>query len=118
MGADTDRAIYAMQAEICRGLAHPVRLEVVHVLGSGERAFGELAAQLHVTKSKLSQHLAVLRQTGIVTARRDGAHMLYRLKYPEIESACRCVAEVLASHLVEVRESTSALLRVVRGGRR
>jgi ArsR family transcriptional regulator len=110
--------MYAMQSEICRGLAHPVRLEVVHLLGTRELGFGELLGQMKVTKTKLSQHLAVLRMVGIVTARRDGARMFYRLKYPEIESACQAVAEVLAKHLVEMQENTSALLRTVRGGRR
>lgn len=110
--------MYAMQSEICRGLAHPVRLEVVHLLGTCELGFGELLGQMKVTKAKLSQHLAVLRMAGIVTARRDGARMFYRLKYPEIESACQAVAKVLAKHLVELQENTNALLRTVRGGRR
>ncbi len=118
MRAEPNRRVYAMQAEICRGLAHPVRLEVVHLLGTRELAFGDLFAQMQVSKPKLSQHLAVLRQAGIVTARRAGAHVFYRLKYPEIESACEAVAQVLARHLADVQEHAHALLRTVRGSRR
>jgi ArsR family transcriptional regulator len=107
-----------MQAGICRGLAHPVRLEVLHLLGGRERSFGDLLSRMQVGKARLSQHLAVLRSSGIVTARREGTRVFYRLKYPEIESACRAVARVLARHLMDEQERTTALLRTVRGQRR
>ncbi len=107
---DPNHRIYTLQAEICRGLANAVRLEVVHLLGSQELSFGDLFARMEVTKTKLSQHLAVLRRAGIVTARRDGARTFYRLKHPEIESACQAVARVLTRQLVEVQEHTNALL--------
>lgn len=113
MGDDPRRHIYALQAEICRGLGHPVRLEIVHLLGAGELPFGELTARMQVSKAKLSQHLAVLRKAGIVLARREGARTLYRLRHPEIEAACQAVAQVLARHLAEMRASTDALLRTV-----
>lgn len=118
MPAEPNRRVYAMQAEICRGLAHPVRLEVVHLLGARELSFGDLSAQMQVTKPKLSQHLAVLRRAGIVTARRDGARAFYHLTYPEIESACEAVGRVLTRHLAQVQEHAHALLRTVRGGGR
>jgi ArsR family transcriptional regulator len=113
-----NRAIYAKQAEICRGLAHPVRLEVVHLLGAREIGFGALLDRIGVSKPTLSQHLAVLRAAGIVTVRRDGARAFYRLKYPDIETACQAVAKVLTKHLTEVQEHTNALLRTARARRR
>jgi len=114
MPTDTDRRVYAMQAEICRGLAHPIRLEVVHLLGAGERTFGELASHMGIPKAKLSQHLAVLQRTAIISVHHSGARKSYRLNYPEIESACQAVAATLARRLVEMREQTNALLRTVR----
>ncbi len=113
-----NRRLYAMQAQLCRGLAHPVRLEVVHLLGNGEAGFGELLEQMRISKAKLSQHLAVLRTTGIVTARREGPRVFYRLRYPEIESACLAVGRALAQHLAEVQQDTNVLLQTVRGRRR
>jgi DNA-binding transcriptional ArsR family regulator len=114
-----NQRIYTLQAEICRGLANPLRLEVVHLLGSQELSFGDLFTRMEVTKTKLSQHLAVLRRTGIVTARRDGVRAFYRLKHPEIESACQAVAQVLTRELVEVQAHTNELLGAAgRRGRR
>ena len=112
------RRLYDVQAAICRGLAHPLRLEVVHLLGPRELAFADLYAQMDVAKAKLSQHLAVLRQAGIVTARREGTRTFYRLKYREIDAACDAVGRVLARQLAEAHAHTNALLRAVRGSPR
>jgi DNA-binding transcriptional ArsR family regulator len=114
----TDRRIFALQAEICRALAHPVRLEVLHLLGGSRVSFGELFERTEITKTKLSQHLAVLRRARIVTAMRDGGRIYYRVAYPEIETACEAVALVLSRDLAETQSETSALLRRVGGARR
>lgn len=118
MKAQTDRRIFALQAEICRALAHPVRLEVLHLLGAGKVSFSELLERTEITKTKLSQHLAVLRRARIVTAMRDGGRIYYRLTYPEIETACEAVTQVLGRHLAETQNETSVLLRQVGGARR
>ena len=117
VNADTHRRIFVLQAEICRGLAHPVRLEIVHLLGSEEMSFGDLL-KMGVSKTKLSQHLAVLRRARIVTARRDAARVFYQLTHPEIETACEAVTQVLTQHLAELQNETTVLLRRVSGARR
>jgi ArsR family transcriptional regulator len=115
MPGDPTRRVYEVQAAICRALGHPVRLEVVHLLGTSEVAFGDLLARMDASKTKLSQHLAVLRQAGIVMARREGARTFYRLKYAEIDAACQAVGQVLARQLAEAHQTTHAMLRAVRG---
>jgi len=116
--SDPHRRIFVLQAEICRALAHPLRLEVVHLLGSREISFGELLAQMEISKTKLSQHLAVLRRARIVAARRDAARIFYRLTHPEIQAACDAVSHVLSRHLAELQSETTVLLRRVGGARR
>ena len=101
-----------------RALAHPLRLEVVHLLGSREISFGELLVQMEISKTKLSQHLAVLRRSRIVAARRDAARIFYRLTHPEIQAACDAVSHVLSRHLAELQSETTVLLRRVGGTRR
>jgi DNA-binding transcriptional ArsR family regulator len=61
-------------------IAHPVRRRIVSALASGELAVGELAAPLSVTRPAVSQHLAVLRATGLVTEQRRGRQRRYRLR--------------------------------------
>lgn len=105
--------IYKLQAEICKALGNPVRLQILHLLGDREVPFAELLDSLDVSKTNLSQHLAVLRKNQIVKDRKEGLRTFYRLAYPEIGTACRAVGEVLAKHLLEVEKQTKVLLRGV-----
>lgn len=60
-------------------LSDPTRLAVLETLMSGPKNVGELIEQLDVEQSLLSHHLAVLRDTGLVEATREGKAMLYQL---------------------------------------
>lgn len=108
-----DRRIYELQAEICKALANPTRLEILSRLGSQEVSYSDLLSALRISKTNLSQHLAVLRKTRIVTDRREGVNTYYRLTYPEIAAACQAVQQVLAQHLREMGKQAKVLLRRV-----
>jgi DNA-binding transcriptional ArsR family regulator len=105
------RQVYRIQAEILKALANPVRLEILHLLGSREVSSKKLMLALGISKTNLSQHLAVLRKAHIVTDRREGVSTRYRLAYPEIEEACRSVGEALAGYLLDVGKQAKVLLR-------
>ena len=60
-------------------LSDPTRRRIVESLASGERSFGELAEQFEISRPAVSQHLKVLRQADIVTARPVAQRRLYRL---------------------------------------
>jgi len=94
MSADKER--YDMQAEFCKAMAHPVRLEIIDRLKSGDATVGILAAAIGVTQANLSQHLAVLRMRGVVRAMRNGNEVLYSLANRKIVEACGLVREILA----------------------
>lgn len=97
---DMDR--YRAAARICRALTDPKRLALLALLRDGERSAGALAGALGCPLPNASQHLAVLRQAGLVVARRDGTSILYRLAAPEILDACDTV-----SRLAEARRGTA-----------
>jgi DNA-binding transcriptional ArsR family regulator len=61
-------------------LAHPIRREIVEVLRRGDCAAGELLPKGSIAAPTLSQHLRVLRDSGVVAAKRDGTRMIYRLQ--------------------------------------
>ena len=61
-------------------LAHPTRRRVLESLHGGEQSVTELQQIANTSQSALSQHLAVLRDAGLVVARRDGRRRLYRLR--------------------------------------
>lgn len=81
-------------ADICRALTDPKRLALLHQLRDGERTAGALATDVGCTLANASQHLAVLRHTGLVTSRRDGTSIHYRLAVPEILEACDTVTRL------------------------
>jgi DNA-binding transcriptional ArsR family regulator len=61
-------------------LADPTRMRLVEALLQGERAVGELVAEVDVQQSGVSRHLRILQEAGFVRARRDGQRRLYALK--------------------------------------
>lgn len=60
-------------------LADPTRRRILELLGDGERAAGEIADRFAASPPAISQHLKVLRETGLVKVRPDGQHRFYRL---------------------------------------
>jgi DNA-binding transcriptional ArsR family regulator len=66
-------------------LAEPRRRQILRELGDGELSAGEIAARFEVTRPAISQHLAVLRQAGLVAERRSGTRRLYRTRREGLE---------------------------------
>mgnify|MGYP000222883368 FL=1 len=60
-------------------LADPTRRHIIESLAAGELAFGDLADKFDMSRPAVSQHLKVLREAGIVTARADAQRRIYRL---------------------------------------
>lgn len=71
-------------AHVLRSLSNPSRLLILCQLVGGEKSVGELEVSLGLGQAYVSQQLARLRGEGLVTARRDGRAMLYRLSDPRV----------------------------------
>ncbi|MFM7314135.1 MAG: ArsR/SmtB family transcription factor [Cyanobium sp.] len=65
---------------LLRALADPIRLQVVQALAQGEHCVCELTSELALAQPKLSFHLKVLRQAGLLSARQQGRWIYYRLE--------------------------------------
>jgi ArsR family transcriptional regulator len=78
-------------AEIIKLLGHPERLKIVEVLEEGEATVSEIQEALGMPQAIVSQHLAKMRGTDIVAARRDGVHVYYRIKEPKVPHILRCI---------------------------
>jgi len=70
-------------ATVFRALGHPTRVWLVRRLAQGESCVCDLLRELTIDQPLLSQHLQVMRRSGILQARRDGNRMLYSLTRPE-----------------------------------
>ena len=95
----SDRQLYKLHASICHTLANPKRLEIIDKLRSRELSVTQLVRALEISQGNLSQHLAIMRQRGIVTTRREGLNVYYRLSSPKIIRACDLMRQVLLEHL-------------------
>jgi DNA-binding transcriptional ArsR family regulator len=91
----TDKTIIEMQAEICKTLTNPKRIEILNVLKNSEKTVTELVTALGASKANVSQHLALMRLKGIVATRREGVHIYYRVSNPKVIAACTLMKEVL-----------------------
>jgi ArsR family transcriptional regulator len=96
MVSDTARELYRLHAGVCRGLADPKRLLIIDALRDGEKTVTDLGRQLDLPQANLSQHLAILRDKGLVTARRDGQFSYYSLTSPKTLQAVDLLREVMA----------------------
>jgi DNA-binding transcriptional ArsR family regulator len=67
-------------ADVFHAIAHPARRAILSKLRRGELQAGELAAPFAMTFAAVSQHLRVLEEAALVTARRDGRHRYYALR--------------------------------------
>ena len=65
-------------------LAHPARLAILSILRDGEQCVCHIEAMLKLRQAYISQHLKVLKDAEIVTDRRDGWNMYYRVSWPEL----------------------------------
>ena len=108
-----DLETYQMQAEIAKALASAVRLRILTLIGHREVANGLLLGELGISKANLSQHVALLRRVGLISVRRDGLRVCYRLAIPEIKELCASMRGILAKHLAASARKGHGLTRRV-----
>lgn len=102
-----DMTIYNLQANISKTLANPIRLAILHALRDGEKSVNELTDLLGISQSNLSQHLALMRQMGILKTRKQGTSIFYSVTNSKINQACDMVREVLLDQLRQKQEIAS-----------
>jgi DNA-binding transcriptional ArsR family regulator len=81
-------------AAVGRALSDPKRLCVLESLAVGELSVGDLSARVNCQVPNMSQHLAVLRSAGLVTTRRTGSTVFYRLADPRVLEAYRLIQTI------------------------
>jgi len=87
--------VYEQKALIYKALAHPIRVQIVELLAKGERSVSEIIKQVGAKESNTSRHLAVLKSSGVVKARKDGMNVHYELLMPCLVNMFTCVDNAL-----------------------
>jgi DNA-binding transcriptional ArsR family regulator len=92
-------AIYRLHAQFCKTLSDANRLLMIAELAKGEVSVNELAQRLQLRQANVSKHLGLMRERGLVVARRDGATVYYALSDPRIIGAIKLLKEVQADQI-------------------
>jgi ArsR family transcriptional regulator len=95
MMTDQERSLAEARARVIKALAHPSRIYMVARLSSGDASVGELVKAVGDDVSTISKHLAILRQAGLLSDRKDGNRVLYSLRCPCIMEFIHCVDDVI-----------------------
>jgi rhodanese-related sulfurtransferase len=94
--------LYAEFATIGKAMASPHRLELLDLLGQGERSVDELAQEAGLSLANASAHLQVLRQARLVESDKRGLQVMYRLGAPEVFNLWRTLRDLGTARLAEV----------------
>ena len=95
------KTLYEIHADICKTLGNAKRIEILNALGDKELSVSELVNVLGISPANVSQHLAVMRQKGILTSRREGNNIFYKVSNPKVITACGLMREVLIEKFEE-----------------
>lgn len=104
------RELFEEHAELCKTLADPKRLEILYFLGKGEKSVSEIGKEMRARQANVSQHLAILRQKGVVRSKRAGTTLYYKIAYPKMVKACNLIRDVL----LEQVESKQKIVKAVK----
>lgn len=97
-------------ARIAKAIANPHRLEMVDLLAQGERSVEELAKETALTVANASQHLQALREAHLVTSRKAGLRVYYRLSDPAVYRLVQVIRELAERQLAEVERIVNTYL--------
>jgi ArsR family transcriptional regulator, arsenate/arsenite/antimonite-responsive transcriptional repressor len=93
-----------MIVAVLSALAEPTRLEALRLLADGsEHCVCELMRKLGATQSRMSRHMQVLRQAGLVVDRRDAQWVRYRIN-PDLPPSLTCLIEAALERPIKVTE--------------
>jgi len=115
MEREREEQLSRLQADLCRVLAEPTRLKLLSLLGEKPRAVKDLVEATGERKAKISQHLTIMRQRGIVRTQRVGTEVHYALADPRILEACRITRDVLLQQLTQQARLVAPLVEASGG---
>jgi rhodanese-related sulfurtransferase/DNA-binding transcriptional ArsR family regulator len=104
MGDSANKAaLYEQFARVGKALASGKRLELLDLLAQSERSVDALARAAGLGVTSASAHLQILRQANLVSTRRDGTRVLYRLAGPDVADLYARLRTVAHTHLPDVQ---------------
>ena len=104
--------IFELHADVCKVFSNAKRLEILNTLRDKEMTAGELIEKIGLSKANLSQHMSILKSKGVVSTRREGVNIYYRISNSKITQACDLMREVLLEQFQEKGNMVASLRRI------
>lgn len=101
---DFKRNLFAQLARIGKGLGHGNRLELLELLAQRECSVDDLAVVAGLSVANTSQHLKQLRQAGLVTSRKEGQRVFYRINSEDVLNLLAALRSVAQHNLAETQQ--------------
>lgn len=96
--------VYTILAAMVKAMANPHRLEIIDLLGQGERSVEQIAAETNMSTANASQHLQTLKQANLVSVRRAGNFIYYRLASDNVYKSWRDLRTIGMDSIAEVNK--------------
>ncbi|MGH9205820.1 MAG: ArsR/SmtB family transcription factor [Acidimicrobiales bacterium] len=103
-------ALFDGLAEVAKALASGRRAEIVDLLAQGERSVEDVAAEIDQSVANTSHHLRAMAQAGLVSTRREGTRIFYRLSSERVSEAWAALRDVAAEHVAGIERLAAAYL--------
>lgn len=104
--------LFTQFARVGKALSNGNRLELLEFLAQGERSVDELAGVAGLTIGNTSQHLQHLRQAGLVTSRKEGLKVFYRISGDDVLDMLNALRAVAERHVADVERLINSYLTV------
>ena len=95
---------YLFHADVCKTISNPRRQAILDALRDKELTVNEIVEKTGISQANLSQHLAILRNKGVLLSRKQGNHVFYSISTPKIMKAYDLISEAIKEILQERRK--------------
>src|SRR5918996_1958381 len=109
------QALFDEFARVAKAISSGRRAEIIDLLANGERSVESIATEIESSMANASQHLQILRRAGLVSSRREGTSILYRLASPEVVALWRSLQRVASERVAEVDRLARAYTGELKG---
>jgi rhodanese-related sulfurtransferase/DNA-binding HxlR family transcriptional regulator len=103
-------ALFEALASVAKALGNGHRAEIIDVLSQGERSVDDLASEIGQSVANTSHHLRSLARAGMVSTRRDGTRVFYRLASDRVRDLWSAMRDVASAHVADIDHLARAYL--------
>ena len=106
---ENQKELYRLHADFCKFMGNSKRIEILFLLGEKEMCVDQIATAMEVRLPNISQHLAVMREKGVVDVRREGTKMYYSIANPKTLQACIIMREAMVEQMARQFEMINSI---------